>query len=853
MRKPTSNQPLCPKTISSHHQKKKEKKEKKKQQETQGKSSLLLFHGVFLLQSFPLSLSSSSSLRLPLAAIPPPRPLFSNLLEPSPIPHKPSCSDLNAGGEALHFVGVDGSSQTTSSQMSGWGVEHTINHNLSFLRAKRYTTTSRLRFQRMSSCQILSVLMGLTNDEFFPFQKHRIEHFVLVVSCIRMSFGIGSMFTKSCLFDAEKYGACFIYFPLLSLNTFPSVKDKTWCCRRGWTMDPMAIVLPLSHVKRSTRIRKKQMYALDLLATAAEKLLADQDNLSSGPNINETPEGYVTSMKPVKAEQFDEAFPLRSVAVKKDDCKGCTVGCAGICGFLRQANMCLAENSSTQNLADSVLESLTAKPDVLAKDSFVSSKKSCRLGFGLGTIPEYGSVGVCQPWSTRSAEVKQVHRARPTAIRSQEDSDAAALCALVETMDLDTKPLAEASSGSNSGVHICGHDRGHNSHPSCLAKVQHAADRDDDENSSGCVHPSTSGNNRGYIPHYIGDRRIRRLFASRLRKAARNRICGEMSCKGNKLSLCEKKMPTTRRRVQQTTLKRKRLAQLYSEKSSDEVKLTIKSFNIPELLIEIPENATVGSLKKTVSDAVTTIIERGLRVGILLQGKNIQNDNKTLRQAGICRGKKLDDIGFTLECEAGQDSHPGVIVPEEMDFVGASVMDKSATVKCEEPAENQQLMQDFPGCSLSDPGSVDYPVEWSTQETSASSQAIVPFADPNSLVLANVPLSRSKRPDFGQRRIRRPFTVAEVELLVEAVEHLGTGRWRDVKFRAFENVHHRTYVDLKDKWKTLVHTASIAPQQRRGAPVPQELLDRVLAAQAYWSEQQAKLHGDPPVPEICPT
>jgi hypothetical protein len=118
-------------------------------------------------------------------------------------------------------------------------------------------------------------------------------------------------------------------------------------------------------------------------------------------------------------------------------------------------------------------------------------------------------------------------------------------------------------------------------------------------------------------------------------------------------------------------------------------------------------------------------------------------------------------------------------------------------VKCEEPAENQQLMQDFPGCSLSDPGSVDYPVEWSTQETSASSQAIVPFADPNSLALANVPLSRSKRPDFGQRRIRRPFTVAEVELLVEAVEHLGTGRWRDVKFRAFENVHHRTYVDLK--------------------------------------------------------
>nr|2QHB_A Chain A, Telomere binding protein TBP1 [Nicotiana glutinosa]2QHB_B Chain B, Telomere binding protein TBP1 [Nicotiana glutinosa] len=86
------------------------------------------------------------------------------------------------------------------------------------------------------------------------------------------------------------------------------------------------------------------------------------------------------------------------------------------------------------------------------------------------------------------------------------------------------------------------------------------------------------------------------------------------------------------------------------------------------------------------------------------------------------------------------------------------------------------------------------------------------------------------------RRIRRPFSVAEVEALVEAVEHLGTGRWRDVKMRAFDNADHRTYVDLKDKWKTLVHTASIAPQQRRGEPVPQDLLDRVLAAHAYWSQ-----------------
>lgn len=48
---------------------------------------------------------------------------------------------------------------------------------------------------------------------------------------------------------------------------------------------------------------------------------------------------------------------------------------------------------------------------------------------------------------------------------------------------------------------------------------------------------------------------------------------------------------------------------------------------------------------------------------------------------------------------------------------------------------------------------------------------------------------------------------------------------------------------LQDKWKTLVHTAKISPQQRRGEPVPQELLNRVLAAHAYWSQHQAKQNG----------
>lgn len=147
-------------------------------------------------------------------------------------------------------------------------------------------------------------------------------------------------------------------------------------------------------------------------------------------------------------------------------------------------------------------------------------------------------------------------------------------------------------------------------------------------------------------------------------------------------------------------------------------------------------------------------------------------------------------------------------------------------------------MQASPNRVQSEHGSVHSLFETTAHEASASSQAIVPVASPSSEALAIVPVCKSKRPVIGQRRIRRPFSLPEVEALVEAVEQLGTGRWRDVKMLAFDNTDHRTYVDLKDKWKTLVHTASISPQQRRGEPVPQGLLDRVLAAQAYWSQQQ---------------
>ena len=46
-----------------------------------------------------------------------------------------------------------------------------------------------------------------------------------------------------------------------------------------------------------------------------------------------------------------------------------------------------------------------------------------------------------------------------------------------------------------------------------------------------------------------------------------------------------------------------------------------------------------------------------------------------------------------------------------------------------------------------------------------------------------------------------------------------------------------------NKWKTLVHTTIIPPQQRKGKSVLQMLLDRGLIVDVFWSQHPAKLHG----------
>lgn len=54
--------------------------------------------------------------------------------------------------------------------------------------------------------------------------------------------------------------------------------------------------------------------------------------------------------------------------------------------------------------------------------------------------------------------------------------------------------------------------------------------------------------------------------------------------------------------------------------------------------------------------AVNTVLGGGLHVGVVLEGKKIRDDNKTLLQTGISHDNKMDTLGFTIEASPARYS-----------------------------------------------------------------------------------------------------------------------------------------------------------------------------------------------------
>lgn len=341
--------------------------------------------------------------------------------------------------------------------------------------------------------------------------------------------------------------------------------------------------------------------------------------------------------------------------------------------------------------------------------------------------------------------------------------------------------------------------------------------RDDDEKYFRYNHFSTRRREFGSRSR-AGYKRIRNMLTSRFRKVA-----PKPKGYGSEVRSFyhKRKNIYMREQYQADKASKRRKSFHHSSKTANtkdtHVKFSIKSFKVPELYVEVPETATVGSLKRSVMEAITAILQGQLHVGVIVQGKKVRDDNTTLEQSGISQKSNLESLGFTLEPSSPEPSPSPIQTDTPLLLPCNNTSSPLSSPIWEENQDDIKQVED------------------------SKALVVVPEAlEPE--VLSMVPLSEkpAKRYEVSQRRTRRPFSVSEVEALVEAVETLGAGRWRDVKMRAFDDANHRTYVDLKDKWKTLVHTASISPQQRRGEPVPQDVLDRVLAAHAYWSQHQSK-------------
>ncbi|KAG8096577.1 hypothetical protein GUJ93_ZPchr0013g35660 [Zizania palustris] len=668
-------------------------------------------------------------------------------------------------------------------------------------------------------------------------------------------------------------------------------------------------VAEMPRVPKSARgkrsIRKKEspgqlMCAFDLLASVAGKLLDDGEG-SLGNTSAAAPVVDASPMNVrVKQEQCDDELKqFKNEVVDQDSCNESAL--VSHIAFQRPAR-----KAEDLDGCHPLNEDPKAKSEALEKESSVISCTKAELGCNFAAIadrwsPESVESGAC------TGDAVAIVMPMTTAGFHKNAAD---MYHLLDPMDVDVKPPPLVSSDSTGDIPLHGNKiRRSISFPRVpKGGVGFTVDRDedDDDKSSGCTHPSTA-TNRGFRPNRTaGHSRVEKLLACKHRKVAPARMHkGDLSYSDvdRKPSFRNKKMFYTRQRTQRSTFKRRKMFDRRSALVSEEyaksdakftarnshaaslkankgtnslafqkphesddchVKLRIKSFKVPELLIEIPETATVGSLKKTVLEAVSAILGGGLRVGVLRHGKKVRDDNKTLMQSGIAHDDVLDNLGFTLEpnCTPHPSQHSP---PEHTEFLetddtteplsriaSADSSSKHGEVDASQELAFTPLSTNYHG---NDHDLVHTPRAMSSPEKAyTNSRAIVQVTPADSNAGAIVPANKARRsPEQGQRRIRRPFSVAEVEALVLAVEKLGTGRWRDVKLRAFDNAKHRTYVDLKDKWKTLVHTASISPQQRRGEPVPQELLDRVLAAQAYWSQQQqAKLQPKtPPLAEAC--
>lgn len=89
------------------------------------------------------------------------------------------------------------------------------------------------------------------------------------------------------------------------------------------------------------------------------------------------------------------------------------------------------------------------------------------------------------------------------------------------------------------------------------------------------------------------------------------------------------------------------------------------------MIAEKPGGMQIFFLQRTVVEAVSSILGGGLQIGVLLQGKKVRDDDKTLLQTGIVCDDKLETLGFMLEPNPAHapslcpEDHPHLLQPRD--------------------------------------------------------------------------------------------------------------------------------------------------------------------------------------------
>eukprot|EP00250_Pteridium_aquilinum_P015889 c22821_g1_i1 orf=1-657(-) len=218
-------------------------------------------------------------------------------------------------------------------------------------------------------------------------------------------------------------------------------------------------------------------------------------------------------------------------------------------------------------------------------------------------------------------------------------------------------------------------------------------------------------------------------------------------------------------------------------------------------------------------DAAINLLGGGLHVRVLHQGEKISDESATLLQMGISSRERLDSLAFMLEPDRITNTTSCIEDP----LFGLSDATNRSTAwypvfsSSEDMDGNRGKHANGESCCCvkmdashnlatgGESNEVIEPGRPGEAPLTTSGPLILHPGWKDSQVMDIVTAQHSFQAiSAGKRRTRRPFTVIEVAALVQAVELLGTGRWREVKQQAFDSAKHRTYVDLKDKWKTLV-------------------------------------------------